>query len=190
MTKFIEPYNPAWRTAFEKIKQVIEAALGHLNVQTDIQHVGSTSVQGMYAKPILDIDIIIENKTILDEITLQLKNLGYIAKGEQGIAGRFAFRQSSERVPFTSEKQQWPSQHVYICYADSLALKNHILFRDALTKDKDLIEKYNHLKKSLTEKLAITREEYTTKKTEFIISVLAMAGLNEDELNDITNANT
>jgi len=190
MTKFIEPYNPNWKTEFENIRQVIETELGDLNPQIEIQHVGSTSISGLFAKPILDIDIIIENKNLLSDIARRLEKIGYKSKGEQGIAGRFAFRQTSGFTPLTATKNKWQSHHLYVCYADSLALKNHILFRDILRKDKDLSEKYSELKKSLTDNLKITREEYTTRKTDFIISVLATAGLNEKELEDITNANT
>lgn len=188
MTKFIEPYNPDWKTAFEKIKQVLKTVLG--NSKADIQHVGSTAIPGLYAKPVLDIDIIIENKNLLNDITAQLEETGYKSKGQQGIAGRFAFRQTSEYTPFTTSRHKWQPHHLYVCYADSLALKNHILFRDSLINDKDLIEKYSNLKKSLTDNMKITREVYTTKKTDFIITVLAAAGLSEQELNDITNANT
>lgn len=190
MIKFIEPYNPNWKTTFERIRQVIEAELTDLSPQFDIQHVGSTSIEGLYAKPILDIDIIIENNGLLKDISSRLEKIGYNSKGEQGIPGRFAFRQSSGFVPFTNERQPWQSHHLYVCYADSLALKNHILFRDALKSDKKLLKRYSELKKSLTDNLKITREEYSLKKTDFIISVLASAGLDERELEEITNTNS
>jgi GrpB-like predicted nucleotidyltransferase (UPF0157 family) len=189
MAKFIEPYNPIWKTEFENIKRVISTELNDIIPQIDIQHVGSTSVEGLFAKPILDIDIIIVNKTLLNTITLRLEKIGYNAKGEQGIPGRFAFRQKSEYVPLTNNNRKWQSHHLYVCYADSLALKNHILFRDFLNNNEELKEKYSELKKSLTENFAITREEYTSKKTEFIVSVLAMAGLDERSLREITNVN-
>ena len=65
MTKFIEPYNPNWKIEFEKINQVIKAQLNGLEI--DIQHVGSTAISGLIAKPILDIDIIINNKRLIYE---------------------------------------------------------------------------------------------------------------------------
>ena len=190
MTKFIEPYNSNWKTEFENIKQFIETELGDLTMQTDIQHIGSTSIPGLFAKPILDIDIIIRNKALLPTITVRLEKIGYKYKGEQGISGRFAFRQTSDFVPFNVRNNKWQSHHLYVCYSDSLALKNHIIFRDILRNDKDLVERYSELKKSLTDSLKITREEYAIRKTDFIISVLAMAGFTETELEDITNENT
>ena len=189
MTKFIEPYNPNWKTEFENIKQVIAAELNDIIPQIDIQHVGSTSVKGLFAKPILDIDIIIADKTLLNNITLRLEKIGYNSKGEQGIPGRYAFRQNSELTPLTNKNRKWQSHHLYICYADSLALKNHLLFRDILKRNEELKAKYSELKIALTDNLAITREEYTSKKTEFIVSVLATAGLDEKSLWEITSVN-
>jgi GrpB-like predicted nucleotidyltransferase (UPF0157 family) len=147
MTKFIEPYNPIWKTEFENIRQVLEKELGDLRRQIDIQHVGSTSIPGLLAKPIIDIDIIIENKDLITVLERRLEKIGYISKGEQGIAGRFAFRQTSDFAPLTATKNKWPSHHLYVCYADSLALKNHIMFRDILRKNKELLVEYSNLKR-------------------------------------------
>lgn len=190
MMKFIEPYNPDWKNGFDQIKAVIEREAGGLSGQIDIQHIGSTSIPGLYAKPVLDIDIIIHNKELLERVSILLEKLGYRSKGEQGIAGRFAFRQTSVNTPLTNQKKKWYAHHLYVCYADSLALKNHLLFRDALLANVDIREKYSTLKKSMAANLQITREEYTTGKTDFIISVLAAAGMDEQELKDIKAANT
>jgi GrpB-like predicted nucleotidyltransferase (UPF0157 family) len=70
-----------------------------------------------------------------------------------------------------------------------LALKNHLIFRDILINNDVIREQYSELKKSLTENSAITREEYTSKKTEFIVSVLASVGLDEKSLWEITKVN-
>jgi GrpB-like predicted nucleotidyltransferase (UPF0157 family) len=189
MSKFILPYNPNWKIEFERIRRVIETELGDLRLHTNIQHVGSTSVPGLSAKPILDIDIIIEDKNLLNKISSLLEKIGYRSIGEQGINGRFAFIQNSEFTPITAEKNKWQSHHLYVCYADSLALKNHILFQDMLRKDKKLLEMYSELKRVLTGDFQINREAYAAGKTEFIISVLARAGLSEMELEEIKKAN-
>lgn len=187
MIHFIEPYNPGWKTSFEKLKIVLASELKNFGI--DIQHVGSTSVPGLCAKPILDIDLIINNKTVLDAVSARLEKIGYINKGEQGIAGRFAFRQKAEFTPVTTPQQKWQAHHLYVCLFDSLALKNHLLFRDALLQDKKLVDRYAELKMSLLKEKGMTREEYTKRKTEFIISVLASLGLGTTELNEIKNAN-
>jgi GrpB-like predicted nucleotidyltransferase (UPF0157 family) len=190
MTNFIEPYNPNWKTEFERLKKVFETALVELGSNINIQHVGSTAIMGMVAKPILDIDIIIDDKELITAIEQKLIEIGYISRGEQGIEGRFAFRQASSQAPLTGSAQNWQNHHLYVCFADSLALKNHLLFRDTLLNDRALMERYSALKMSLIENLQINREDYTKRKTEFIISVLAAAGLSERELGQIVEANS
>jgi GrpB-like predicted nucleotidyltransferase (UPF0157 family) len=187
MTNLIEPYNPYWKTEFEELKSYLLETLYGLNI--DIQHVGSTSIPNLPAKPILDVDIIIHDKMLLSDISIRLENIGYINKGEQGIEGRFAFRQTSKHAPKKMTIKKWQEHHLYVCYAGSLALKNHILFRDAILNDRKLLEQYASLKMNLTNEIGITREKYTTRKTDFIISVLTKIGLDESELNEITNAN-
>jgi GrpB-like predicted nucleotidyltransferase (UPF0157 family) len=137
----------------------------------------------------LDIDLIIEKKDALPEVTRRLIHLGYTEKGEQGIPGRFAFRQLTAYTPLVQPEYHWQGHHLYVCYANSLALRNHLLFRDTLLSNKHLAEQYNALKKALMQNPAITREQYTIAKTDFIISVLAFAGLDENELKQIAEAN-
>jgi GrpB-like predicted nucleotidyltransferase (UPF0157 family) len=82
MKELIEPYNPEWKTGFDNLKLALEQELKGFDCA--IQHVGSTAIPGLCAKPILDIDIIISNKALLDGISRSLENLGYKNKGEQG----------------------------------------------------------------------------------------------------------
>lgn len=187
MTNFIEPHNEQWKAEFKDLKAILLAVLAEFDL--DIQHVGSTAIPGLFAKPILDIDIIVEDKKSLYGISSRLEMLGYIPKGEQGIPGRFAFRQSHGETPEVSTRKLWQEHHLYVCFADSLALKNHLLFRDALLKDEKLVEQYSHLKIRLTKEKGMTRAKYTVQKTNFIVTVLSKLGLGEAELHQITNAN-
>ncbi|MEE1945942.1 GrpB family protein [Pedobacter sp. KR3-3] len=188
MPKFIEPYNPAWKAEFERIHSIIKAKLNDLDIT--IQHVGSTSIPGLVAKPILDIDIVLTDKGLLGNVAQRLEGLGYKSMGEQGIVGRFAFKQLSEYVPLTNPKCTWQSHHLYVCYSDSLALKNHLLFREALLNDKNLLESYSQLKETLTDNSQITKEKYWKQKTAFIVSVLEKMGLTAAELEEITKTNS
>lgn len=187
MVSLIQPYDPRWKTEFEKLQQVLGNELKVFDI--DIQHVGSTSIPELYAKPVLDIDIILHNQKMLEQIAATLERLGYCNKGEQGIEGRFAFRQQSAFTPLTAPPQQWQAHHLYVCFSDNLALKNHLLFRDALLQNKQLVNEYSQLKQTLITEREITREEYTKRKTAFILSVLSRAGLNEEELAEIAEAN-
>ena len=187
MTNFIVPHKEEWKFEFDKLKNFIESLLNRF--QVDIQHVGSTAIPELFAKPILDIDIIIINKKNIDDISAKLEKVGYKNKGEQGISGRFTFRQTSDLTPLTGDTKKWQEHHLYVCYSDSLALKNHILFRDALLNDKKLVTEYSKLKTRLVAEKGMTREKYTVQKTEFIISVLTSLGLDKIELSEIKNAN-
>lgn len=188
MTSFLEPYNPVWQTEFEELKLFLAAQLEGL--QTNIEHVGSTAIPGLIAKPILDIDIVITDQKLLGDVSARLEELGYGNKGEQGITGRFTFRQTSELTPCTTTTSRtWQTHHLYLCFSDSLALKNHLLFRDALKGNRHIAEQYGQLKKTLFTGPGITREEYAKHKTEFILKILAGVGLETKELDQIRRAN-
>ncbi len=187
MKNFIHSYDPFWREAFNRIYQVLKFHLTHFRI--DIQHVGSTAIPGLPAKPILDIDIIIEDKSLLAGIAAKLEEVGYINRGDQGIPGRFAFRQQSVYTPETPDRQTWMEHHLYVCYADSLALKNHLLVRDALLKNAQLMAQYAGLKMQLANTPGMTREEYTRQKTAFILTILQDLGLSAEELRQISDSN-
>ena len=80
------PYDEAWKSAFEDIKAEIESALGELII--GIEHVGSTSVEGMSAKPCIDLDVIIEDYSVFDAVVAKLATIGYIHEGDLGIKDR------------------------------------------------------------------------------------------------------
>lgn len=182
-----EPYNPAWADRFLQLKQRLETILSDYVV--DIQHVGSTAVPGLPAKPVLDIDIIIQDQSKLPGISSILEKAGYHNRGDQGIPGRFAFRQQSIFTPGSPESMKWMKHHLYVCFSNSLALKNHLLFRNALLKNKALIAQYADLKLQLASKPDISRQEYTIQKTAFILRVLKDEGVNDDDLRQISDAN-
>lgn len=183
-----EPYNPAWADRFLQLKQRLETILSDYVV--DIQHVGSTAVPGLPAKPVLDIDIIIQDQSKLPGISSILEKAGYHNRGDQGIPGRFAFRQQSIFTPESPESMKWTKHHLYVCFADSIALKNHLLFRDALLADKTLSMQYAALKERLTGRKGISREQYTQQKTEFILEVLRKQGMTAVELSAIHATNS
>lgn len=184
----IEPYNPAWKTGFARLKLALEQVLQGYPV--DIQHVGSTAIPGLPAKPILDIDIIIKDLSLLNEISRQLEQAGYINRGDQGIPGRYAFRQRTSRMPAGRDQREWPEHHLYVCLDGCLALKNHLLFRDALLQDRALVMQYAGMKERLTGLHGISREAYTRQKTEFILEVLREQGMSDVELSAIRDANS
>lgn len=87
------------------------------------------------------------------------------------------------------QKGEWLPHHLYVCVAGSVALNNHLLFRDALLRDPELVARYSQLKLHLVNQPGMTREEYTRRKTDFILSVLASLGLDHDTLEGIRRVN-
>ncbi|MFY8004741.1 MAG: GrpB family protein [Chitinophagaceae bacterium] len=181
----LQPYNPDWKNTFEQLSAFLNEQIDNIT----IVHVGSTAIEGMIAKPILDIDIIIPSLNEIERITFQLQQLGYLAKGDQGIEGRFAFKQITTAVPTHSSIKYWMPHHLYVCLENSLALQNHIIFKEALTSNEHLKTAYIQLKSNLIHHQGINRRKYTVAKTNFILSVLKNAGMNEGDLEKIRTAN-
>ncbi len=118
----VEPFDEHWRLDFLKIQNELTDALGQLAIS--IEHVGSTSVQGLSAKPIIDIDVVIKDYNALKDTISALEKIGYQYEGDLGIPGREAFRYDG--------KDHLKKHHLYVCPADSPELKRHIAFRNYL----------------------------------------------------------
>lgn len=128
----IVPYSPSWPDQFTAIQQDLQAILTTNSIPfLSIEHVGSTSVPNLDAKPILDIDIII-TRPQLAAIILASKDAGYTHHGEWGIPDRHAFRDDSLK----------PTTNLYVCIDGCLAVRNHLATRDVLRKDEALREEY------------------------------------------------
>jgi len=181
----IEPYSSLWPVAYRQLRKVYEQLLEGLYY--DIQHVGSTSVEGLAAKPILDIDIIIEDESQLTEIIRRLQLIGYNYRGTMGIPGRHAFYPESLDVYF-GVSDGWMEHHLYVCTRGTLALENHIRFRDYLRKHPDALTEYAELKRRLAA-TASTMEWYVAKKTAFITGVLRNCGLGDTAIDAIQVVN-
>ena len=170
-------YDPEWPRIFHRLKDRIWPSVR--DVAAAIEHVGSTSVPGMAAKPVIDVDIIIAARTGLPLLIERLGTLGYKHRGNLGIEDRDAF--------MTPEGQ--PSHHLYVCVANSLALQNHIAVRDYLRAHPSAAEAYSALKQQLAERFPIERERYNGGKTEFILSILEQCGFSAAGLDAIKHAN-
>jgi GrpB-like predicted nucleotidyltransferase (UPF0157 family) len=149
-----------WNTEFNRIKSELIQALG--NSVLAIEHVGSTSVKGLYAKPIIDIDIILEND-MFEFAKGKLENIGYFYEGDLGIVGREAFKYS--------EKPHLMEHHLYVCGKDNSEVKRHIAFRDHLrTHDTDRDE-YSEIKIEMAKKFPHDIDNYINGKQHFILEI-------------------
>lgn len=161
----VVPYDPAWPAAFALLRDRLAAALGEL--AAGIEHVGSTAVPGLDAKPIVDVDVVLRHDTDLPEAIARLARLGYAHLGDLGIVGREAFRGPAGL----------PRHHLYVCAAGAPVLQAHLMLRDALIADPALAAAYAALKHELAQQHRDDRDSYAEGKSAFIASVLR--GANE-----------
>ena len=131
----VEEYNNIWVNEFQKLKIYFQQILGDSIIS--IEHVGSTAVCGLAAKPIIDIDVIIKNYSNFTEVKSKLKKYGYYYEGDLGIKDRHAFRY---------DKSIFMAHHLYVCPKYSKELKKHILFRNYLRSHEKDMKKYGEVK--------------------------------------------
>ena len=163
-------YDPIWPVHFQKLKYVLDRKFQNLSV--NIEHIGSTSVPGLAAKPILDIAIIIPNRDLLPPIINNLSELGYEHNGDQGIPGREAFKRASPQVPFTVSLQNWMQHHLYVCAENATELQRQLFFRNYLRAHPNQRDAYAELKEKLALQFRNEREKYTEAKSSFIQGIL------------------
>ena len=161
------PYDAAWKTAFEDIKREIQYALADLII--GIEHVGSTSVEGLSAKPCIDIDIIIQDYTAFDKIVKKLANIGYVHEGKLGIENREAFRYSN--------KPHLMTHHLYVCPQNSKELHRHIAFRDFLRNNPEAARQYGQIKETAAQLFPDDIDQYMAYKSPCIAELYKKCGL-------------
>jgi GrpB-like predicted nucleotidyltransferase (UPF0157 family) len=171
------PYNPAWKEWFTELRKTIWPQISDMAL--DFVHVGSTSIPSMSAKPIIDIDIVIDNFDEFDEIKSRLKKIGYYHQGNLGIEGREAFG---------LEHEHKYAHHLYVCTIGSTAYKNHVLLRKHLMENPDAFRRYEDLKLRLAES-GLDRESYGREKTQLILEFLGAEGFSDEELENIKTQN-
>jgi GrpB-like predicted nucleotidyltransferase (UPF0157 family) len=155
----IEKYNPEWVTQFEKIKAKLSDSLESIKV--NIEHIGSTSIPNLAAKPIIDIDIIYYQDFDFQLIKTQLESLGYYHNGNQDVEGREVFKRNGM---IKDEILDTITHHLYVCKHDCWELQRHILFRDYLRKHEIARNYYQNLKYQIAEEGNQDRKLYANLK--------------------------
>lgn len=183
----IEDYNPKWAHAFNELKKALQE---HVSKTLVIEHVGSTSVPGLAAKPIIDIDIIVKSKKDVTKLIDSLEALGYIYKGDMGIEGREVFLRSINDVPLLKEHHsKWFAHHLYVCIEGSLPLRNHLALREYLMAHEEAVIEYGELKKALAHKYPHDMDKYIEEKTPFITRILKSEGFSEEDIKQVEKDN-
>ena len=161
------PYNEGWRSDFEKIKNELENAIGDMVIA--IEHVGSTSVQGMSAKPCIDIDVVIKDYSVFDIIVGKLADIGYIHEGDLGIKDREAFKYT--------DKPHLQTHHLYVCPQYSTELHRHITFRDYLRTHPEAANEYSKVKEKAAQLFPDDIDSYIEFKSPCIAKLYKLCGL-------------
>jgi GrpB-like predicted nucleotidyltransferase (UPF0157 family) len=156
-------YRSDWPLVYAEAAGPLAAAFGPY--AADIQHIGSTSVPGLAAKPIIDIAIGITQYPLPDAIIDAVTRLGYEHKGEYGIPGRHYFRKPGPPYGF----------HIHATGLQSSEYHNHILFRDYLRAHPDAAREYQLLKRDLAAHWVDDFEAYAAAKTSFVRQILLKA---------------
>ena len=157
-------YDPAWPALYGQERDLIEGTLDDLVVA--IEHVGSTAVPGLGAKPVIDIMVGVRSLADGEKCVRPLEELGYEYKGEFGIPDRLYFRKISGGRR---------SHQIHMVEIGSDFWKRHLLFRDYLREHPEEARGYHELKVRLAAEFGTDREGYTEAKTEFIRSAEAKA---------------
>jgi len=158
----VVPYTSTWQKDFDDL--VVFLRQHPVLAAAPIEHVGSTSVEGLAAKPIIDLDMIADNAKQTAAYIATLEELGYRHRGDLGITGREAF--------FTPQNIDLPVHNLYVCIKGSLALQNHLRLRYFLRKNVKARTRYSQLKYALAEKYLADIDRYCEAKSDFIVEIL------------------
>ncbi|WP_318152899.1 GrpB family protein [Microbacterium helvum] len=173
----VVPYSPEWPKLFAGVADDLTRALRGVPVVA-VEHVGSTSVPGLAAKPVIDIDVIVEREDVRAAIAA-LVRAGYTHRGDLGVTDR-----ESMAEPDT------PRRNVYVCVAGTLHVRNHLAVRDILRRRPDLRDRYAAVKTALAQDPELDIDAYLAGKSPVLQDVLAESDLTEDEKDAIFRLNT
>lgn len=166
----VVPYDPEWPRVFEQVRAYAWPAIADLALA--IEHVGSTAVPGLPAKPVVDACIVVASRDLVPACVERLAEIGYAHRGDLGVPDREAFR----------APDGLPRHHLYLSPRGSLSLRNHLGVRDHLRAHPGAAREYGELKLALARRHPTDMEGYLGGKTEFLLGILARTGLGADDL--------
>ena len=170
-------YDPAWPAVFERLCARIWPVVR--DVALEIEHLGSTSVPGLAAKPIIDMSLVVASAAEVPLAIERLATMGYEHRGDLGIAGREAF----------NNPDGLPAHHLYLCSRDSLGLANPLAVRDYLRSHPQTAQEYGDLKKSLAREFPRDIISYVDGKTDLILGILRQRGFSPEQLAEVERVN-
>lgn len=152
-------YDPQWPALFEAEAARLRPVVAPLSIT--LEHIGSTAIPGLCAKPVLDILAGYDDPARLEDCIAGLTAAGYVHRGERGIPGREFFRRGTPRA-----------YHIHLARQGGAFWQDHLRFRDALRSDAALRDGYARVKRDLAAKYPTDRESYIEGKAPFVLDVL------------------
>lgn len=163
-TIVIKKYTPNWTLQFTKEQKIIKNIMGDAAIA--IEHIGSTSVAGLSAKPILDMMVGVRNLNDIDVFIEPLKTIEYEHVFHKEFPNRRFFRKGLWRAG---------THHLHIYQYGSEEWNHNLLFRDYLRSHPNVRQQYEQLKKELANKHRFDRVAYTNAKAPFILDIIKKA---------------
>jgi GrpB-like predicted nucleotidyltransferase (UPF0157 family) len=160
-------YDPRWPKSFEEERGRIEGVVGEWLV--GVEHVGSTAVRGLDAKPVIDVMVGLESMAVADFCVEPLIRLGY-SYWEEGVEPHHRLFAKFVDAGWTAR-----THNLHLVEAGDWYWKEHLLFRDHLRADPATAQEYAKLKRGLAHRFRDDREAYTAAKTEFVAAVVDLA---------------
>ncbi len=178
MSVEVVPYSHDWPQLFIRVAEQLREVLDGLPA-IEIEHVGSTAVPGLAAKPVIDVDVIVRRE-LLGTAIGALEAAGYVHRGDLGVTDRKAFFAPDEDPP----------RNVYVCVSGTLHVRNHLAARNALRNDPELRDRYGAVKLELASDPDMDIHRYIARKSDVLQEVLAASDLTAGEKRRIYEINT
>jgi GrpB-like predicted nucleotidyltransferase (UPF0157 family) len=161
----VADYDPEWPAWFDAVRAQVWPAVADVAVRID--HVGSTSVPGLAAKPVIDMDIVVASEDAVRPVIDRLAGAGFRWRGDLGIEGRQAFAPPPDA--------DLPPHNLYLVVEDSTAHRDHYLLRDLLRADPEAREHYGALKRANAAEVDGDIDAYGAAKADLVAELLARA---------------
>ena len=160
----VVPYNPSWPRSFDAIRDRLAPVLRDISAR--IEHIGSTAVPGLAAKPIIDVDVVVGVNAEVATVIERLERIGYIHEGDLGVPGREALAEGEGPSALAYH-------HLYVVVNGTKAHQDHVLFRDFLRTHREAATAYGTRKLELAHLLTPdASDEYLRGKADLVERIL------------------
>ena len=156
------PYDDKWKEEYTRIKTELLSALGDSILA--IEHIGSTSVEGLAAKPVIDIDVMIKDYNVFETVKKRLSDIGYRHEGDLGVKDRQAFKYNNN--------PHLMKHNLYVCPEYSEELNRHLAFRNYLRNHPEDRDWYGSVKMLAAKRYPDDIDRYMIAKSPCAVEII------------------